>query len=137
MTTAVKALQARSKEQATSNGEISLAERHTDELVIALVGPVGSGVTKTARLLEIAFRERFGYEAAYIRLSKLIEDCAPVVGEEVPEGLKRHQQIAKLQAIGTKFRARFGETYIAEKCVERIATDRVAQNGYEIVTKTL
>ncbi|MBF0305408.1 MAG: deoxycytidylate deaminase [Alphaproteobacteria bacterium] len=115
----------------------TLDERKTEEMVIGLVGPVGSGVTTTAQLLGKILNEEFGYNILHIRVSNdLIVPNATVVGEIVEAKLAGSQRISKLQEVGSKFRKYFSERYLAEKCVEKIAIDRAAA-GYKKVNSTL
>lgn len=116
---------------AVQQDEASLESRYTDELVIALVGPVGSGATKTADLLKEILERTYGYTATYLKVSQLISESAPVVGERYTANLEGHQRVERLQAIGSKLRAQVPEAFLAEKCVEKIAIDRHAQGGYE------
>ncbi|MGA1858832.1 anti-phage dCTP deaminase [Azospirillum sp. 11R-A] len=109
----------------------TLDKRYTDELVIAFVGPVGSGVTTTAALLKEIFERVFSYTTTYIRVSELIQESAPVVGERYTVGLAGEQRIERLQTIGTKLREQISEAFLAEKCVEKIAIDRRERGGYE------
>ena len=110
--------------------ELTIEDRHTDELVFAVVGPVGSGATKSAELLKSILTEKYGYDVHYIRVSGLIAEFARVVEDRVSADLSRHARTAKLQEVGNKFRARFGEIYLAQKCVEKIAVHRV-EDGYD------
>jgi deoxycytidylate deaminase len=117
-----------------SDEELNIEDRHTDELVFALVGPVGSGATKTAALLANILREKYDYDIHPIRVSDLIKEFANVVGESVPDRLDRHARTTKLQLVGDKFREQFGYTYLAQKCIEKIAVHRVEDgDGYEKV----
>ena len=71
---------------ANSNPATGVSSRRTAELVIGLVGPVGSGISKTAELLLSQFKERFSYqEEHYIRVSDIIRERAEVMGIEVPD----------------------------------------------------
>jgi deoxycytidylate deaminase len=120
-----------------SPGDLTLADRHTDELIIGLVGPVGSGVTTTAKILQTLLKEKFAYDTSYIRVSALIEEIAPLVAEALPDKPKPADRTAKLQSVGSLLRQRFGEAYIAERCIEQIATHRLDKGGYEKVGEEL
>ncbi|WP_137107742.1 hypothetical protein [Azospirillum argentinense] len=109
----------------------NLDQRYTDELVIAFVGPAGSGVTTTALILKEIFERTYNYSTTYIRVSELIKESAPVVGERYAAHLDGEKRIERLQAIGTKLREQVSEAFLAEKCVERIAIDRRERGGYE------
>jgi deoxycytidylate deaminase len=111
--------------------ETTLQERQTAELVIALVGPVGSGVTKTATLLQRLFEKRYKYEVSLLRVSRdIIEKSAKLLEKSIPSNQKRDERIKLLQEIGTELRHKFGVRYLAEKCVEQIAIQR-SNSGFE------
>lgn len=113
----------------SDRSDISLADRQTDELVIALVGPVGSGVTKTAQTLRSIFEKKFKYTVQDLHVADIIVDCAGKLGIPINVGTTRDSRIAELQRIGTLLRKQFTEGYIAEKCVEKIAVQRLS-GGY-------
>jgi hypothetical protein len=112
---------------------LSLAERQTDELVIGLVGPVGSGVSTTALLFKEIMEDEYGYKSDYYKVSEIITEIAHLVETTVPTGLPRHERTSRLQTVGTKLRDKFGDRYVAERCVERIATGRLEGGGYETI----
>jgi deoxycytidylate deaminase len=104
--------------------------RYTDEMVIGLVGPVGSGVSKTAELLRQLLERTYGYKVSYMKVSDLIAESAELVGEIFTPEASGHERIAKLQRIGSKLREKLSESFLAEKCVERIALERHDKGGY-------
>lgn len=118
-------------------GQISLSDRRTDEMVFGFVGPVGSGVTKAVDIISNILEETYAYTVSRIKLSKIIEENAALVDMRVGQELNRHDRIKTLQKIGTAFRGRFGDSYLAEKCVEQIATLRHQEGGYEQVEEQL
>ena len=109
---------------------IDVRDRETQEIVIALVGPVGSGVTKCRLLIKQILEKSFKYDVMDIRVSEIIKECAEHVGDVAPEAEPRDAYIQKLQGIGTRLREQFGEAYLADKSIERIALDRLNQGGY-------
>src|SRR5690606_42164203 len=63
-----------------------LNRTHTDELVIALCGPIGTDIHLTANVLNHILTNKYHYECIEIRLSDLIKKHAPdslVLNEEV------------------------------------------------------
>jgi deoxycytidylate deaminase len=107
----------------------TLGERQTDELVIALVGPIGSGVSETAKLLQAILRDRFDYDPRYIKVSDIIRGARAGEGDTVAES--GHARISGLQGAGDQLRSLYGHRYLAEKCIETIALDRVQTGGYQ------
>ena len=116
---------------------ITLSDRHTDELVIGLVGPVGAGVSTSAKLLQSKLESAYGYTVAPIKMSDLIIQSAALVGQTVPKGISGYDRISKLQEIGSLLRKQFGPKFIAEKCVEKIGVERYETDGYENVGEKL
>lgn len=119
----------------TSHDEtLALADRQTDELVIAFVGPVGSGVSTSVDILTDKLRRQFGYSVISISVSKdIIGKSAHIVGEEYDATSTGSDRVAALQQIGSKLRSSISNDYLAEKCVEKIAIDRM-QKGYKEVS---
>lgn len=109
----------------------TLDQRKTPEIVIALVGPVGSGVSTTAKILETIFKNEFKYTIKNIHVSSdIIATNSHLSGEKFDENAKGSARISSLQLIGSKLRQKFSDGYLADKCVERIALDR-ASDGYD------
>lgn len=112
---------------------LELADRQTDELVIAFVGPVGSGVSTSAAILGDKLNKQFGYSVTTISVSKdIIANNSHIVSEEYDQNATGSERVATLQRIGTKLRSRVSNDYLSEKCVEKIAIDR-ARRGYKQV----
>src|SRR5512146_1350685 len=108
-----------------------ISERLSQELVIALVGPVGSGVSTAARFVAEILIQDFGYDVApIIKPSDIIRNESHRVGlSEIPNTpLSRY--IDYMQTAGNKLRERYGANYLAEKAVERIVTFRTDKGGY-------
>ena len=83
----------------------AIDERLTQELIIAMVGPVGSGVSTTASIVSEIMPARFGYEARdIIKLSKLIDEDAHKVRRPKSIGLLPHDRIKHLQETGNALR---------------------------------
>ena len=118
---------------------IPISERRTDELVIALVGPIGSGVSTTARILVELLEREYGYTHHYIRVSSIIREMGVDIGETIPDAdAAPDLRTSALQALGNVLRKRVSNKYLAEKCIERIAVDRLnppsgVPKGYENV----
>jgi deoxycytidylate deaminase len=118
---------------ATSNedGQIRLKDRHTPELVFGFCGLMGSGVSKSVEILKDLLVKQYHYEDIQIvRVSDLIAECAKLVGENYNQDTKGAVRVEILQRIGTKLRGRFSASYLAKKCIERIASHRESSGGY-------
>lgn len=103
-----------------------LKSTHTEELVIALCGPIGSPLHDVASTLSSVLQERFRYDCTEIRLSKFIEDHAEAILKQdilipVDSG------IAKVEALieyGDKMRKSAGASILAELAIGQIRVDR-------------
>lgn len=107
-----------------------IEDRRTPELIIGVVGPIGSGATKTATLLQQLLSEEYGYEAVFHRVRELIGESASLVGERYDASLEGEKRVNSLQDIGNKLRQKFSPDYLARKCVEKIALGRLNNAGY-------
>jgi ABC-type iron transport system FetAB ATPase subunit len=94
----------------------SIDERESQELVIALVGPVGSGVSTSARLLQELLRTDFGYLVAEpFKQSEIIASEAFRVNVASIPKTPLNVYVDLMQTAGNKLRERFGADYLAEK----------------------
>ena len=112
----------------------SVEDRYTPELIIGMVGPIGSGVSTAAALVASTLKNEFGYTGTVVRVSDILNDNAGAVGElAVPRGDPHWTEV--LQRIGTKLREQKGEAYVADLAVGHISLARV--NSGEGDKKTL
>lgn len=107
-----------------------ISDRLSQELIIALVGPVGSGVSTSAQYLHDILSKDFRYDVApIIKLSDFIRAEAHRVNlNQIPTPLSKY--IQHMQSAGNSLRQKFGGNYLAEKAIERIARYRREKNGY-------
>lgn len=101
-----------------------LKDRLTEEMVIALVGPVGSGCTTTADILKQILESEYEYSVDYYKLSDFILEGAKLIGVEVQESIPADQRVIELQKAGDTLRHTFGDAYLAAKAIEKIAERR-------------
>jgi deoxycytidylate deaminase len=126
----------RQSEPAKLSSTVSLRDRDTDEIVIALVAPVGSGASSTAAILAHTLEQKFGYSTNIIKMSKLIEEISSRQGLGAPsKDTTPGDRIRLLQEAGNFLRQNYKLTYLAEKAVETIALDRLQGGvlGYEML----
>ena len=102
---------------------VDVEDRKTDELVLGFVGPIGSGISFSAKFFASMLQAQFGYSGEVIKVSDVINQNVGIIGETVvlPTDEKRTE---KLQRLGTKLREDFGDTYLIEKVVGRINLKR-------------
>lgn len=109
-----------------------ISDRLSQELVVALVGPVGSGVSSAASIIETALAQKYGYSVCpIIKLSDIIRGEAHRVSKVDPKGLPLDQYILEMQNTGNDLREKFGGNYLIEKSVEKIRKYRQDNGGYK------
>jgi deoxycytidylate deaminase len=110
---------------------LDIKERLSQELVIALVGPVGSGVSSAAAYLADILGNQFKYDVAPImKPSDVIRNQAPAIGITPPANSRTATYISEMQDAGNRLREKFGNNYLIEKVVERIRGYRTSKAGY-------
>ncbi|WP_141400459.1 anti-phage dCTP deaminase [Magnetospirillum sp. 15-1] len=118
-------------EPAQQSVATSISERLSQEIVIALVGPVGSGVSTAAEFIKSILCNDFDYKVCeIIKPSAIILREAHRVGiTEIPK-TPHDQYITAMQTAGNSLREKFGGNYLAEKIVELIYKFRRDNGGY-------
>lgn len=108
-----------------------ITDRLSEELVIALVGPVGSGVSTAARHIAEILSRAFGYDVAPIlKPSDIILRQCGLVGITAPGKDDLATYIQAMQDAGNALRSRFGNEYLVEKIIEQIRAYRDKTGGY-------
>lgn len=105
-------------------------KRLSNELVIALVGPVASGCTTVYEAMAADLEDNYEYDTVYVRLSDLIKDHATDVGLSIPDEITVSERIDRFQTVGNALRITFGDAYLADRAIERIAAERDQRGGY-------
>jgi deoxycytidylate deaminase len=108
-----------------------ITDRLSQELVIALVGPVGSGVSTAAAAIRDVLAGDFKYDVAPIfKPSEIIQRQCPLVDIPVPKKDNLAAYIRTMQDAGNSLRERFGNEYLVEKIIEQIKLYRTDKGGY-------
>lgn len=108
----------------------TIDERNSQELIIAMVGPVGSGVTMSARLLHDLLTVDYGYNVPPpIKPSEIIRNEAFRVGASNIPSSPLSAYVDHMQTAGNKLREKFGADYLAQKTVEQIVKFRRDNGG--------
>ena len=105
--------------RASQSSTPSLKATHTEELVFALCGPIGSPLREVAGTLDALLKDRFGYEVRVVRLSSVIE--------ELSDGAVSTEPFARIRDLidkGNTLRARFGPSVLADVAIREIAAER-------------
>lgn len=101
-----------------------ITNTHTQELVIALCGPIGSPLHNAAVTIKTMLRDSFGYEECkIIKLSSLIEKYAKHVDIDIHTSNAYKKIESQIQA-GNALRKQFGAGILAELAVNDIRVDR-------------
>lgn len=106
------------------------------ELVIALVGPVGSGCTTTFEAMAKELADEYDYDPVHIVFSELIKEHASEVDMEIPATLTPNERVDWYQTVGNQLRDSFGDEYLADRAIEKIAIERDQRGGYKAVGDT-
>lgn len=106
-----------------------LSRRQTEELVLAVCGPLGSGADQVARLFQEKLEQQCGYTSDYLKMSRIIADRSRgLFGDDPPllalEGCSEAQRVETLQDYGNRLRSQFGNDILAQFAVESIAVAR-------------
>jgi hypothetical protein len=99
---------------------------HTEELVIALCGPIGAPLHDITDDLKRILSEEYGYECHCIRLSKLIEEYS---GKDVP--LTTFERAQHLIYQGNSLRQKHGASVLADLAIREIARSRQRRRAEE------
>jgi deoxycytidylate deaminase len=103
-----------------------ISSTHTNELVIALCGPIGSPMHAVAQKIREMLNETFAYECSIIKLSSFIEDdLAKQIGATNTATADREAtRVESLIRHGNDMRKTYGNSILAELAVEKIRLDR-------------
>lgn len=108
----------------------TIAERRSQEVVVALIGPVASGVSTAARYVHDILSTDFGYNVCpIIKLSDFIRKEAHRVEKTNLSTEPLDKYITEMQSAGNRLREAFGGDYLAEKAVEQIYKFRQENGG--------
>lgn len=110
---------------------LKVEDRTSLELILAFVGPVGSGVSTTAEALKTELENKYGYQVEIIKVSNLIRKFASDVGESIDDTLVGTDRINRYQTVGNLLRERRGADYLADRAIEQIALMRQKNHGFQ------
>jgi len=104
-----------------------LSKRRSGELIIATVGAVGSGASKTAEALLQLLKDEYQYDGKIVKPSKIIDENGfRIVGDAksiIPE-----DRVERLQFLGSELRKKYGNDYVVDKCITEINDSRADKN---------
>ena len=109
-----------------------ISERLSQELVIALVGPIGSGVSTAAGYIHDILKNEFGYTVfPIIKPSNIIKAQIHRVNMAEISRSPLDAYVNHMQTAGNKLREKYGGNYLAEKTVEAIYKHRKDVGGID------
>lgn len=118
---------------------LTLEDRITEEIVIAVTGPVGAGCSTVARRIKDVLEQDFKYTVNPIKVSDLIGDNIDVSSlRGSVEGLsenssKQYERIRLYQSAGNQLRRDNDQAYLARLAVQEIHLHRVKNGGFKDV----
>lgn len=104
-------------------------DRLSQELVIALVGPVASGVSTSAEIIAKVLSDEFAYDVETIKISPFIKAKAGLVGHKIADNLEGDERIEQYQLVGNLLRKK-DERFLADCAIEQIAFSRERHDGF-------
>lgn len=105
--------------------KVTITDTHTQELVIALCGPIGTPLHDVASTLKELLESDYHYEVAEpIRLSQLIEEYVKRIGENIPPETELFKRINSQIDWGDRLRTAHGKAILAELAVANISLER-------------
>ncbi len=106
-----------------------LSSRQTEEIVIGVCGPLGSGADRVAKLFKEKLEHVYRYTTDYIKLSGVIAQCYASLTNNKKllteiNSYPEARRIEKLQDLGNELRSIFGNDILSQFSVEHIAVNR-------------
>lgn len=93
---------------------------HTEELIIALCGPIGTNIHFVAEILERVLSEKYNYQCKTIRLSNLIRQYS----SDSSSSNNAYEAYNDLIDKGNQLREKHGKNILAELAINEIAVNR-------------
>lgn len=120
---------------AGTNAGDEIRARHSEELVIALSGPVGCGLSHVRDIIESELRE-LHYTIVRVKVSEQFSKLADQLGVEDPTSTSTGEfdRIWKNQDLGNELRKSLGDDLGAQIALHTIALDRLDKHpGVDVV----
>lgn len=110
----------------------TIDDRLSQELVFAIVGPIGSGCSTTAIEIRKELETTYKYSVPeVISVSSIIKRSMHLVDFESCEKSNLEKYVATMQDAGNALRRKFGEDYLSKRIVESIHRSRKALGAFE------
>lgn len=116
----------------------TIDDRQSTELVIALVGPVGSGCSTMANELRRELTNNYNYKVPdTISVSSIIRQSMHLVDLSACDKSNLRKYVAEMQNAGNALRKVYGEDYLSRKVVEVIHNERKKLGGIRMAMLSL
>ncbi|MCZ2903404.1 anti-phage dCTP deaminase [Burkholderia thailandensis] len=109
-----------------SDSRANVKQTQTEELVIALCGPIGSPIKRVGQEIGEILKHDYGYDVEIIRLSEFLSSKAQAVLGTPVDDSSEFKRINGLIECGNQFRDQYGERVLAELAIYKIIFDRIA-----------
>lgn len=107
-------------------------DTHTDEIIFALCGFLGSNFTHVTSILEFIMRNEYGYDCEIIKLSDLIKKHSKQSSKKI-KGSAEYKRLKGLIENGNDLRESNGNEVLAELAIRQIGLDRTAKADKKII----
>jgi deoxycytidylate deaminase len=118
--------------QSAKNASDDLKSRKSEELLIALSGPVGCGIPSVRESLTKVLEKR-GYQVVHVKVSSTFEALASNLHLEIKDDAEsdNHEfvRIWRSQSIGNALRLKLGDDMGAQLAIKAISVDRTAKHS--------
>lgn len=108
----------------SNNSKDDILKTHTEEIVIALCGTIGSPLHRVAETIKTCIEQKYSYECNIIRLSSFIEKS---ISSSLTE-LSKFDRLNKLIEGGNELRRKHGTRILSELAINSIALHRTNKN---------
>lgn len=107
----------------------SIAPRLSQELVFAMSGPVGCGLSHVRGVLESTLRDH-GYQVVVIKITEHLVPLATELGVPVVQAIdnSEFERVSNLQDLGNRLRKVVGDDLGAQVAIGAIASDRAQKH---------
>lgn len=131
--TAIRIVSNAEQDEPKNQFDEEIRDRLSNELIVALIGPVASGVSTTAKLLKRKLESEYAYDVpAIIKASEFIGQNARKLSISLVEG-PVDARITSYQDAGNRLRESAGHGILAKLAIRKISATRHA-DGFRKVT---
>jgi deoxycytidylate deaminase len=119
-----------------SDSRANVKSTQTEEIVIALCGPIGSPIKRVGREIYDVLKQQYAYDVEIISMSEFLKEKSHELFNETVNAKSEFKRVSSLIGLGNKFRERYGERILAELAIYKIIFDRIAEIKAEEAPKS-